>query len=130
MSGEPKWIPEDAAEEIHDEQIDLFGGSHGLRAPEGLASALVRPQNRHFYEGEDSLFQLAAVYADGIIRNHPYVDGNKRTGYALARVFLLLNGIRVEASDDEKFSAVLAFATREMSEDDFAEWLQSRSRPG
>ena len=130
MSGEPTWIPEDAVEEIHDEQINLFGGSHGLRAPDGLASALVRPQNRHFYEGEDSLFQLAAVYADGIIRNHPYVDGNKRTGYALARVFLLLNGIRVEASDDEKFSAVLAFATREMSVDDFAEWLRSRSRPG
>ena len=130
MSGEPKWIPEDAAEEIHDEQIDLFGGSHGLRAPDGLASALVRPQNRHFYEGEYSLFQLAAVYADGIIRNHPYVDGNKRTGYALAETFLNINGFRVVADNAEIVSAVLAFATREMSEDDFAEWLRSRSRPG
>ena len=127
---EPKWIPESVVDEIHDAQIERFGGSSGLRAPDGLASALVRPQNRHFYEGENSLFKLAAVYADGIIRNHPYVDGNKRTGYALARAFLLLNGIRIAAPDDEKFNAVLAFATREMSEDDFAQWLQSRARPG
>ena len=129
MPPEPKWIPEELVPDIHDREIERFGGSPGLRAPDGLAAALARPMNRHFYEGEASVFRLAAVYADGVIRSHPYVDGNKRTGYALARVFLLLNGFRIEASDDEKFNAVLAFATRDMSEDDFAEWLRVRARP-
>ena len=126
---EPRWIPEEIVSDIHDREIERFGGLHGLRSPEGLASALARPLNRHFYEGEKSVFRLAAVYADGIIRSHPYVDGNKRTGYALARAFLALNGFDIRAADDEKFNAVLAFATREMSEDDFADWLQLRARP-
>ena len=126
---EPRWIPEESVSEIHDREIERFGGSHGLRSPEGLASALARPLNRHFYEGETSVFRLAAVYADGIIRNHPYVDGNKRTGHALAETFLKLNGFRLVADDAEIFPVILAFATREMDEDDFAEWLRLRARP-
>ena len=127
--GEPKWIPEDTVADIHDAQIERHGGSSGLRAPDGLASALARAQNRFFYAGETSLFRLAAAYAEGVIRNHPYVDGNKRTGYALAETFLNLNGLAVAADDDDIFPAVLALATREMSEDDFAQWLESRSHP-
>ena len=127
---EPKWIPEGTVSDIHDGEIDRFGGSHGLRSPEGLASALARPQNRFFYEGENSVFRLAAVYADGIIRSHPYVDGNKRTGYALAETFLNLNGFRLVADDEEIFRAVLAFAVRDMCEEEFAQWLQSRAQPG
>ena len=124
------WIPEDIVNKIvHDAQIERFGGSGGLLSPNGLAAALARPMNRHFYEGENSVFRLAAIYASGIIRNHPYVDGNKRTGYALAYTFLLLNGMRIAASDDEKFNVVIDLAKRKINEEEFSNWLESHSHP-
>ena len=130
MSGrEPDWIPEDEVQGIHDREIGRFGGLLGLRSPDGLASALVRPLNRFHYEGERSLPRLAAVYAAAVIRNHPYVDGNKRAGWALAETFLKRNKMAVVAPDGEIFDNLVRLASRKMSEDDFADWLESRSHP-
>ena len=129
LNGEPDWIPENEIAGIHHREIQRFTGSLGLRSPEGLDSALVRPLNRFHYENERSLPRLAAVYAVAVIRNHPFVDGNKRTGWALAETFLKRNGMTVRADDEEIFHKVLGLAAREIDEQNFADWLESRAQP-
>ena len=126
---EPDWLPEDEVEEIHNREVVRFPGRHGLRSPDGLAAAVVRPANRFYYEGETSLPRLAALYAVAIIRNHPYVDGNKRTGWTLAEAFLNRNGMTVKADDEEIFNMLINLAQRALSEEDFSQWLESRSHP-
>ena len=111
---------------MHDEQIAEHGGSLGVRDAGLLASALARPQNQAAY-GDPSVFDLAAAYAFGIIRNHPFVDGNKRTGFLAAYVFLSLNGWELTASEIEAVVTVLALATGDIGEADFAAWLRDRS---
>ncbi len=111
---------------MHGEQISEHGGSLGIRDAGLLSSAIARPQNLAAY-GEPSVFDLAAVYAFGIIRNHPFVDGNKRTGFLAAYVFLDLNGWELISSEVEAVAAVLALATNEMDEADFASWLKAKS---
>ncbi|MDR3553772.1 MAG: type II toxin-antitoxin system death-on-curing family toxin [Syntrophobacteraceae bacterium] len=111
---------------MHGEQIAGHGGSPGIRDAGLLSSAPARPQNQAVY-GDSSVFDLAAAYAFGIIRNHPFVDGNKRTGFLAAYVFLNLNGWELMASEAETVAAVLALAANEMEEADFAGWLKSRS---
>jgi death-on-curing protein len=111
---------------MHGEQIAEHGGSPGIRDAGLLSSALARPQNQAVY-GDPSVFDLAAAYAFGIIRNHPFVDGNKRTGFLAAYVFLNLNGWELMASEAEAVAAVQALAANEMDEAGFAGWLESRS---
>jgi death-on-curing protein len=108
------------------EQISEHGGSLGIRDAGLLSSALARPQNQAAY-GDPSVFDLAAAYAFGIIGNHPFVDGNKRTGFLAAYVFLDLNGWELIASEVEAVTAVLALATNEMDEAGFASWLKAKS---
>lgn len=123
-----RWIPEAAVLAMHDEGLAAHGGSEGLRDEGLLSSALNRPRNHASY-GNPSVFDLAAAYAFGIIRNHPFVDGNKRTGFLAAYVFLGLNGWDLIVSEPEVVAAVTTFACGEMEEAGFAAWLQSQSVP-
>jgi death on curing protein len=120
------WLLEGIVIAMHGEQVAEHGGRPGIRDAGLLASALARPQNLASY-GEPSVFDLAAAYAFGIIRNHPFVDCNKRTGFLAAYVFLYLNGWELMASEAEAVAAVLALAMGEMDEAGFSSWLTSNS---
>ena len=126
---QPDWIPEDEVEGIHDLEISRFACLRGLRSPDGLAAAVARPLNRFYYEGERSIPRLAAICAIGVIRNHPYVDGNKRAGWTLAEAFLNRNGMKVTADDDEIFDFLVNLAKRKINEEEFSNWLESHSHP-
>jgi death-on-curing protein len=121
-----RWLVEGVVIAMQGEQISEHGGSLGIRDAGLLSSALARPQNQAAY-GDPSVFDLAAAYAFGIIGNHPFVDGNKRTGFLAAYVFLDLNGWELIASEVEAVTAVLALATNEMDEAGFASWLKAKS---
>jgi len=104
----------------------VHGGSPGIRDAGLLSSALGRPKNKAIY-GDPSVFDLAAAYAYGIIRNHPFVDGNKRTGFLVAYVFLNINGWELRSGEVETINAVLDFAAGEMDEPCFSDWLKNNS---
>lgn len=121
-----RWLLNGVVLALHDEQLAEHGGSLGVRDAGLLSSALARPQNQAAY-GNPSVFDLAAAYAFGIIRNHAFVDGNKRTGFLAAYVFLDLNGWELMAHEDEAVSAVLALAAGEIQEAGFSVWLKTNS---
>ncbi len=104
-------------EALHAEQLNLHGGAPGLRDEGMLESALNRALQKHHY-GEEDLFVLAAAYLFGIAKNHPFVDGNKRTAYMAADVFLYLNGYSVEAEQHDIIAFVLGVAAGEIDEDE------------
>jgi len=122
-----EWLEVEFACGINDEQIEGHGWLDGLRDANALEGALARPKNLAAYETPDAC-ALAAAYAFGIARNHPFVDGNKRTAWLAARLFLKDNGYSVHCKDPEAISAMLALAAGEMSEDTFAQWLRERVR--
>lgn len=124
----PIWLRRDAVEHLHSEQLAEHGGAPGLRDEGLLESALARPRNAAAY-GAPSLFELAAACAFGIVRNHPFVDGDKRSGFQAAATFLRLNGFDLTASDADVVVAVLALADGATSEAAFAEWLESHAEP-
>ena len=109
----------------HAEQIAEHGGGEGVRDARLLESAMARPQNVAAY-GEPDAAALAAAYAFGIARNHPFVDGNKRTAAVVSETFLILNGHSLAASDAELVVAFLALAAGELSEEELAEWFRER----
>ena len=111
---------------IHSEQIAQHGGTPGILDEGLLSSALARPQNQVGY-GDPSVFDLAAAYAFGIISNHPFVDGNKRTGFLAAYVFLVLNGWELDAAESHAVEAVLDLATGKIDEPAFSMWLEDHS---
>lgn len=121
-----RWLLDGVVLAIHDEQIAEHGGSAGIRDAGLLLSALARPKNQAHY-GEPSVFDLAAAYAYGIIRNHPFVDGNKRTGFLASYVFLHINGLQLKASEVEAVNAVLALAAGDIDEPGFSGWLKNKS---
>ncbi len=121
-----RWLKEAVVLALHDEQLAEHGGSEGLRDEGLLSSALARPHNLFSY-GDPSVFDLAAAYAYGIVRNHPFVDGNKRTGFLAAYVFLALNGWQLIASEADAVAVVLALAQGEMQEAEFSAWLQQQA---
>jgi len=123
-----KWIGAATILAIHDEQLAEHGGSSGLRDAGLLESALARPINRAAY-GEGDAFDMAAAYAFGIPRNHPFVDGNKRTAYVAAELFLMKNGYLLAASDQAAVLAVLQLAEGTMTEEAFVTWLRENSIP-
>lgn len=108
---------------IHDEQLTEHGGSTGLRDAGLLDSALARPLNRAGY-AEPDLAELAACYALGIARNHPFVDGNKRTAFVALEVFLRLNGSVLTAGDAEAVVVMLAMAAGELPDEEFIGWVR------
>ena len=121
---EPRWLSPEVALAVHDRQLAEHSGPTGLRDPGMLESALARPLNRWGY-GEDDPCALAAAYAFGIARNHPFVDGNKRTAWVMARLFLRLNGCGLEFAEREAVATVLALAAGELSEDELADWFRA-----
>ena len=121
------WLLEETLTAIHHRQIAEHGGSEGLRDEGLLLSALARPQNLLAYgEPAPDLASLAAAYAYGIARNHPFVDGNKRTALVAARTFLILNGVDVEATQDDKVLTFLNLAEGAISEEELADWIRKR----
>ena len=121
---EPVWIREDVVLAIHRRQLAEHGGGEGTRDPSLLDSALARPKNLLAYTGgEPDLPRLAACYAWGLVRNHPFVDGNKRTAYVVCRTFLWLNGLDLEASQEEKYLNFLQLAEGRLSEEELALWI-------
>jgi death on curing protein len=124
---EPHWIRIEAVLSFHRKEIARRGGILGLRDQPLLDSALARPRN-HFAYGTPDHAALAAAYAFGIVRNHPFLDGNKRAALATCRAFLLINGYAIAASQAEKAEAVLKLAANEIAEEDFAQWIRERLR--
>lgn len=125
---EPKWAPQADVEEIHDIIMEIGGGSRGLRDPVLLKSALGRPQNQYAY-GERDMFRLAAGYAEAISRNHPFVDGNKRTAFQTADVFLADNGHELDCSKGRRHAEMMERLGRgHISRFEMAEYLAEHSR--
>ena len=124
---EPAWITREECLAIHDMMLAQHGGRAGVR-DEGLPeSALSKPQNLFAY-GSPSHAELAASYASGIILNHPFVDGNKRTGFLMAAVFLETNGYLLTATEESVVENTLALAAGKLKKADYAAWMKSNSR--
>ncbi|MEX0959811.1 MAG: type II toxin-antitoxin system death-on-curing family toxin [Burkholderiales bacterium] len=117
------WIDADVVLAVHDEQLAEHGGSAGIRDGGLLESALARPKNLTAY-GDPDFADLAASYGFGIARNHPFVDGNKRTAFVSTELFLRLNGYRLAADDQSCVLTMLAVAAGEIDEAAFADWLR------
>lgn len=121
-----KWLRTDTVLAIHKMQIAEHGGDAGVRDLGLLDSALVRPKNIHAYETDADVARLAAAYGFGIAKNHPFVDGNKRTALVATRTFLLINGFGFDATQKEKYLTFLALAEGSLSEDELAGWIRER----
>ena len=122
------WVAIEVAQAAHLEQLAEHGGAAGVRDARLLESAMARPQNLVAY-GEPDAAELAAAYAFGIARNHPFVDGNKRTAAVVSETFLVLNGYQLAASDAELVVAFLALAAGELSEEEIVDWFQTHLAP-
>jgi len=122
------WLSPQLILAIHDEQLAEHGGSTGLRDAGLLDSALARPLNRASY-GEPDVAELAAVYALAIAKNHPFIDGNKRTAFVALEVFLRLNGCRFTVGDAEAVVMTLAMAAGELPDDEFTAWVRMHTVP-
>ncbi|NQU62407.1 MAG: type II toxin-antitoxin system death-on-curing family toxin [Rhodospirillales bacterium] len=127
-STEPKWLTVDMVLGFHNEQLVMFGGGEGIRDPGLLESGMARAPNRHHYEPSATLFELAAAYGVGIVKNHPFVDGNKRTGLISMHVFLVMNGWNFDADQVDEFQTILRLAAGDLKEDELARWLEKNSR--
>jgi death-on-curing protein len=125
---EPVWLSHELVLAIHEEQLKEFGGAGGIRDVGALESALGRARNRWGYEGGE-LPELAASYAFGLARNHPFVDGNKRTSLVALVTFLGLNGLDFVASEAEAVVMILALAAGEVNEDGLARWIRDNLAP-
>ncbi|WP_119677421.1 type II toxin-antitoxin system death-on-curing family toxin [Indioceanicola profundi] len=120
------WIETTAALAIHERQISVHGGGTGIRDIGLLESAMARPQTLAVY-GEPDVFDLAACYGWGLARNHPFVDGNKRTAFVVCLLFLSLHGFRLTAPMPERLETFLNVASGTMTEQSLAAWLRSNS---
>jgi death-on-curing protein len=124
---EPIWISKAVILAVHDEQLAEHGGGEGVRDEGLLDSALARPPNRSTYDQKADLAALAAAYAFGIARNHPFIDGNKRTAYVAMELFLSLNGLELTASDHDAVLTMIKLAAGEIGEDELAIWIRANS---
>ena len=122
------WLSRDLVLAIHDEQIAAHGGAPGLRDAGLLESAFARPLNRVGC-GDPDIAEFAAVYAIGLVGNHPFVDGNKRTGYVALEVFLALNGVRFPVTDAAAVIAILRLAAGDIPDTDFTAWVRAHAEP-
>ena len=123
MTAEPEWLTVEIVEDVHSEQLAQFGGPEGLRDRGLLESAVARPQNKWSYEGGD-IAGLAAAYAFGQAKNHPFVDGNKRAAFAAMMVFLRLNGVPFAPPPPAATAVILSLAAGEISEDGLGRWIR------
>jgi death-on-curing protein len=125
---EPVWLDADIALAIHDRQLAEHGGGVGVRDSGMLESTLARPVNQWNY-GEDDLPALAAAYAYGVAKNHPFVDGNKRTAWVLARLFLALNEVSLKITNEDAIATVLALAAGDLTEEEMTDWFRLHLAP-
>jgi death-on-curing protein len=122
---EPHWLSRVIVDSIHIEQIKEHGGLHGTRDENGLEAALARPQNKWVYGKETDLTVLAAAYGVGLIKSHPYSDGNKRAGFLSIVTFLGINGWDFSATDSEVVTEMLQLAAGHVTEDELAKWIRA-----
>lgn len=125
---EPTWITKEILITVHAELLNRFGGLSGIRDEGLLDSALNRPKHR-FSFSRPTLFQMASSYAHGVVKNHPFLDGNKRTGFMSAYIFLGVNGWSLEAPEEEVVLETLSLAAGETSEEAYSDWLECTSVP-
>jgi death-on-curing protein len=118
-----RWLREDVVHAVHDRQLAEHGGPAGVRDEAALSSALARPRNLAAYKRPDAA-ALAAAYAYGIVRNHPFVDGNKRTGWVVARLFLAHNGYQLEFDPHDAVRTIENLAAGILSESELANWFR------
>ena len=122
----PYWLTRDECLALHDMMLSFYGGIMGVRDEHLLESALARPQQL-FHYGKPSMAEMAAAYAAGIVKNHPFLDGNKRTGFMLGAGFLERNGHDFHATEADAVVSTLALAAGAMTEAAYAEWLKANS---
>jgi death-on-curing protein len=127
---EPVWIEERDVLAIHDQLLAAYGGSPGLRDEGLLQSALARPRQHHAYADQSDIIDMAALYTAGIVRNHPFVDGNKRVGFVAGVLFLELNGFIFVAGEEDATQAVFGLASGTLDEAAYTAWLRANSKRG
>ena len=118
------WIDERDALALHGRLLTIDGVATGVRDKGLLQSALARPQQIHAYGDNPDIVELSAAYTAGIVRNHPFLDGNKRTGFLLGILFLEMNGFRLSASEEDAAQAVFGLAAGKLDEKAFTDWLR------
>ena len=124
---EPVWIDERDALTLHDRLVALHGGAAGLRDDTLLQSALARPKQQFAYAESPNIIEMAAAYTAGIVRNHPFVDGNKRTGFVVGILFLELNGYRFTAREEDAAQAVMELAAGNLNEKGYSAFLRANA---
>jgi death on curing protein len=126
---EPRWLDPVHILAIHSDQIQAHGGSLGLRDRGLLESALERPRNRYHYEAYADLASLAAAYGFGIAKNHPFIDGNRRVAFQAMYLFLGLNGLRIDASEEQVVATILSLTSGDLDEPSLTAWLRDHIHP-
>jgi len=124
---EPLWLNREDCLGIHDMMLSQHGGLSGVRDEGLLLSAIAKPQD-HFAYGSESLVVMAASYAAGIVLNHPFLDGNKRTGFMTGVTFLDLNGLELTATEESAVQNTVALASGQLTEADYADWLAANCK--
>jgi len=124
---EPLWLNREDCLGIHEMMLSQHGGLSGVRDEGLLLSAIAKPQN-HFAYGSESLPEMAAAYAAGTVMNHPFLDGNKRTGFMVAVAFLELNGLEFTATEESAVQSTVALASGELTEAGYQEWLKANCK--
>lgn len=124
---EPRWVPRLVVEAIQFDQLREHGGLPGLRDDAALDAALARPRHRWAYKRRPDRATLAAAYGFGLVRNHPFHDGNKRVGFLTTVLFLVLNGLDLQAPEDEVVRTMLGLAAGEVTEAQLARWIRQRA---
>ena len=124
---EPVWLTMEMVRAIHEESLAIFGGAVGVDDEALLESAVAHPRSLFAYAGKPTIHYLAAGYCSGIIRNHPFVDGNKRAGLLAARAFLFLNGYDFDPDEAEEVNIIVELAAGNLDEDALTEWFKSNT---
>lgn len=126
---EPIWLPRVVVEAMHADQLQQHGGRPGLRDADLLESALARPKDLWRYQPLVDLAALAAAVGFGLVRNHAFIDGNKRTAFVCLNVFLMLNGLEIEAPEPEVVDVMVRLASGGLDQDGLATWIRLHSVP-
>lgn len=129
QGSEPLWIDENLALTLHDRLLVVHGGTAGVRDIGLLRSVLSRPRQHFTYGERGGVVELAAIYTAGIVENHPFVDGNKRTGFVVGILFLELNGLHFEASEAEAAQAVIGLAASQIDAAGYAAFVRANAKP-
>ena len=125
---QPRWLSRIVVDAIHADQVRQHGGLTGVRDDNVLEAALARPHHKYAYGEERDLAALAAAYGFGIVRNHPYRDGNKRIGFLALATFLGINGYEIETTDADVVATMLSLAAGSLSEPQHADWIRNHIR--